>query len=40
MPRDENRHEREARIFRMFAFSIAAAAITFGLLNLMNVIRV
>ena len=40
MPRDEERDRREARIFRIFAGAIAISAMTFGVLNLMDVIHV
>jgi hypothetical protein len=37
---EEERSEREARYFRMFAGALCFACITFGLLNVMNVIHV
>ena len=40
MPSDQERHEREARIFQICAMCLAFAAITFGLLNAMNIIHV
>jgi hypothetical protein len=37
---DEDRTEREAHYFRLFAGALCFACITFGLLNVMNVIHV
>jgi hypothetical protein len=37
---EEERTEREAHYFRLFAGALCVACMTFGLLNVMNVIHV